>query len=724
MEVTSNRVIEIVRSYGDNHMIDLPDEFERDFHEYVGDVSITSLNILKNVFCKKVAAIFEGVQEMDERYGEIYGRISAAIRIKIGLELGFCDYVQRPMRGMGKSPREILKNFLDSLDDGQSWISADLMRWTEGGQKYGQLLYNRVATNIGWNLEVVRTILGDNDGNLLARNPYAKQEKRVRNRYDARRYLREFLADLPENEGWNAEKLYGWQASDGLNGASVLQWVRPNFGGVFNLDIVRQILGARADELLAQHPFTRKETYLRNEKDAKKYLIEFLNTLSVGLSWSNADLVDWTSESGVKGHVLYNWILRRFNRFDGVVLRDFLESEGEVLLANNPFVPRKENYITSKEKAKEYLMMLLDALPNGEEWSSATLQLYGKICTNGPTGSAVYSWILLNCVEIEGEGVTERAIRVILGSDADTVLAGHPFVPRKIDRIIDRVKAKYYLILFMEALDAGESWSPNTIQLYGHVADGVFGYSIYDWIARNEEKGFNKDGLCAILGEDADRLLREHPFEFAQVRIINTLQDVKKYLLQFLELLPEGMAWSPSTLINFGVIGENGPTGLSVYSWVLRNIRDNNKIDWLYVLIKMVPIEVLKLHPFVHRTREEIGLGTKGKTRGPMTTGRRIFVDTIEGRRKSYCVFPQTGLNPEVLLINKQEVMKVGKQRAALYRAVFKLSGFEWVVVNRFCNGEFVPKEEVELVILKLTAYLQEHNPELFDEENGAATRI
>ncbi len=576
----------------------LPSEFRADFEMCLGNLGdLTSFNAIRKQLCERVKMVLDVDETLSEKYAFIFWQIYLSVRLRLARVLGLREYLDKPVESYGASSKQILKEFLESLSEGESWDLAKLSRWTKDGDNIGSKLHARVRAIVGrWTEESVREILDNEADVLLKRNPFEKEEKRIRDWCTVRHYLIEYLKTLNEGQSWSPETLWQWEFPDGVHGFSLIMWVSNNTDeGRFSLSIVSDLLGSKADEYLRRNPFERKEYRVPDIEAARRYLLEFLEQLSEGESWSWARFDEWTSPDGVRGRSVCMWIYNDLGGFDEAKIREVLGESAAELFAKHPF-EKQEKKITDVKIAKCYLLEFMASLSEGVLWSSTTLQATASIGADGIKGGTLYMWILTN-YPADGGGIDEKSIRTVLGDSAGFVLARNPFEVLKEDRLTSRETARHYLVLFLRSLAEGAAWSPNTLQQHGEVSDNVYGYSIYSWIARNEAGGFCRNSVVSILGNEAELLLARNPFEH-EIRRINTLEDAKKYLLLFLDSLPEGKLWSPSYLMDYGSIGDDGPTGDNLYCWLQGNICREGTIDWLYILMGVLPHEYLEKHPF------------------------------------------------------------------------------------------------------------------------------
>lgn len=546
--ISRETVFEVIKECVAEKGAKIPDGLEADFEAHLPEFnSLKTFNQVRMQLCRRIKKLLEDDGVLAEKYAEIYGQIFRSVRLKLVSLLGFQDYIAQPVYD-GKSSRQILKEFLRTLDEGESWNMLKLSEWEINGDNVGDKLRTRIAAAAGpWNIELARLILAEEATELLKRNPLEKLEWRIRTIYDARRYLRMYLSTLPEGASWSYATLYEWIPPDGIDGVSVIMQIEKKTGDRgFTEDAVRTVLGKEADDLLKRNPFIRHIKQLDSRQKAKRALLDFMGSLDENASWSiNAELYQWTSKDGIRGHNLYNWICRNLGGFSETEIREVLGEDADEALRRNPFTKTSKSN-TDLTAASRNLENFLLGMPAGRVWSITDLQAHGQI-GDGSQGNALHSWASRNL------GAFNLAtIKQMLGERAEELLTRNPFEVRHINRVVDVEAASKYLKKFLELWPAGVSWSPNDLQQFGEIDDGVYGYSVYGWINGHYESGFEEAALREILNGDADRLFLRSPFERKCVGKILTLEDFKKFFVVFLDCLPEGEHWTPSTLKQFG----------------------------------------------------------------------------------------------------------------------------------------------------------------------------
>lgn len=692
--------------------VKIPDNLEGDFSRYLPDLpNLESFNQIRTQLCRTIGGLIKNDEEFGEKYGEIYGQIAHLVRIKLVCLLGFDDYVNRPTSDDSKSSREILKEFLKSLKDGEEWNVKKLSIWEVDGDNVGSRLKTRIGAVVGrWNLDVVRIILGDDANALLERNPFERLEWRIETIYDARRYLREYLTGLPEGVPWSYTTLCEWKSSDGAEGITLAQQIpkKAKCSGLTE-DAVRNALGKEADALLARNPFTKRILRLTSKPAAKAALLDFMSGLSEGEIWSIHPKLDtWLSADGIGGSDLYKWVLRNFGDFNESTIKELLGEDADKALRRNPFT---KNEVKNKdaESVRGYLMAFFDEMGGGKAWCVSDLQKYGQIGADGPKGAAVESWIRRN-----SDGNFNLANLVaVLGEVAESVLRRNPFEVRHVNRVVNAEVAAKYLTQFIGSWPQDTSWSPNDLQQYGEIGDGIYGYSVYDWICRNCTDGFEESSLRVLLGDVADNILARAPFERRLVYKILSLEDFRKFFLVFLDSLRGEKYWSPNTLIQFKTRNDNMPNGRAIYSWIRRNITHDGTIDWLYILIELIPHEYLKKHPFRHRYLGEVSVKSLAgcPKRQAVTPREEVKWPTVEYALHS------SAPDPEKLLLAKEQVELMMLRRQFIDEIYKYMEIDEWILMNRFYNGEDIGDDKLLYLMGRVREIFMEHRPYLFNDD-------
>ena len=723
MRISQEHALDIIQQYCADEGIDVPKSLPCDFKEHIGKAAnMTSFLSLRVGFCARVQKVLKEDAALGDAYGEFFSSVQAPVRLRMARVLGLEEYITQPMEGFTVSPRDALKSYLESLKPGQTWNVHKTEKLRSGiGRKAG-ILMQRLRGNLGGiTRELIADVLGEDAEIVLTRNPFERENRVIKNIWDARCYFRRFLTSLKPKEEWYAEKLYAWTSQDGVHGYSVVNWTKNHCGGHFSESAIGTILGD--DTYLLRNPFkTPHLIRLRGRKDAGKALAAFLRSLPEGEVFTPQRLYDWVSVDEVPGSAIRHWIRNNFGGFTEDDVRILLGDEADELLAKHPF-QKQEKRITNAAIARKWLMSFLEELPKGASWSSNTLQRHGKIGgENGTYGSNLYIWIRNDYYRDDEETIapaprrflmTEALVRKILGQSADATLKDHPFEIRHENVITTRGSAAKYLKKFMLALPAGESWSPTTLQFVGEIGDGIFGYSIFSWIDRNEPKRFSVQSIREVLGDEAEALLKRNPFERAQISdSLKTAEDVGRHLAIFVSALPRGKAWSPSTLFDAGRFHPESPAGYSIHRWITHNLRNDGKPDWLFVLVKLLPESSLQQHPFVH-CGSGIYLGPR-EVKEPRAASTARRQPDISEQNLGRGIWDQSTPTPEDILIDMEERIRVKRGEAVLQLAVKQLRAAgtltreEDTVLTRFTLEEEVKPEELDPILQKLRKKMKE----------------
>lgn len=384
--ILKETVFEVIKECATVKSIKMPDIFQQDFETHLADIApLKFLSQIRYQLCARIGRILDADTDMAEKYAVIYSQIFSAVRLKLICLLDFQNHVTKPVNG-GKSSRELLKDFLQNLKEGESWSLKELREWEIDGVNAGDRLYERIRNLIGfWDQGIIMLILGEEGEKLLQRNPFKKQrnKNKIKNPYVACLYLRMYLASMPAGKTWSHKTFFNWKnPHDGIKGESVIDHLAQE-GQKFTEAAVRAALGADADSLLLRNPFTERPRRLTSAKKAKAALLEFLGGLPEGEEWSFFSMFDiWESKSGVKGKTLYGWIYIHFGSSDEAAVRAVLGEDADSALSRNPF-----KKITGEESATKGLKTFLDSLPERESWSPENFNL--RYPSN-------YSWIQRN----------------------------------------------------------------------------------------------------------------------------------------------------------------------------------------------------------------------------------------------------------------------------------------------------------------------------------------
>lgn len=706
-QIESETVQRIIALHCNEHAINLPAQFRKDMTKCLGtDWSLNHFGDVKKKICVPLQTTLDQNSEAAEKYGDLLSRIRAPIRLRLACAMGFDAYVKNPVKGGGPSVREVLIGFLKSLAPGEQWNQEKLRGWSSSIS--GETLIRRITHILGMGLtqEVIRIILGDNADILLMRNPCKFQHHAIDSRYDACRYLTEFLESKPTGDPWSLIELRNWRAADGVSGETLRLWIQNNYGaGTFSEEKAAAVLGdTRAKRLLKGHKLESGIVKNRNEKQEviARALRIFMRSLP-GRSWNTQTLKDHgTITDNITGQTVYDWLRNHKGGLTRDVVNDVLKKDGPRLLAYNPLDKNNARTVVNRAQAKKYLVLFFGLLLENEPWHSEKLRKFGEI-SDGVTGETVYSWILNN-ESNEGEGLSLRAVSTILGDDSTPELATHPLKPAHVEVVTGSSIAAKYLGILLYSLPEGTSFSTNTLLDYGEIADGVNGNTLYSWIISNCADGYlTEDVIKILLGEEADELIARNRFERERKIIpIKTVADVKKYFADFLRRRRE-KSWAPIDLIKAPIMTQGGPTGLEVYWWLQRNIRHGNTINWLFILTNIISKELFAKHPFIHERWGKFDIGTIKINEGALLTGRPEIGAMSDGRG----VEDEAAASPLALLLAKVEERDVENQQKALQEALLLLDQADYQCVMNFYAGKKSPQKKLQDAIRKLRTIIE-----------------
>jgi len=306
------------------------------------------------------------------------------------------------------------------------------------------------------------------------------------------------------------------------------------------------------------------EDYISADRDNKlsyrAFFRIFLGTLDEGEEWTIGNFKEWEyrGETGMKFYSR----LRRVCGWNIETLKAIIGDDAEEVLERNPCVSLfKPQILRSPVIARKYLVCFLNSLPVGAKWNSDTLRLWAG--QNGVNGSALYYWMNNNLPS----GVTKATLQEFLTEKYVELLTKHEYNAYEI-KINSLGDVKKYLLEFCKQLDEGEEWWSRKLSKW-QAQDGFNGLNIRFYVV-GKTGTFDEASIRYILGEDANEVLERNPF-VAHEKRVNSLEDVQKYLVEFLRSLERGRSWSVAMLRAWrspdNVLGEN------VYRWITRNIR-------------------------------------------------------------------------------------------------------------------------------------------------------
>jgi len=423
--ITGLEFADIIESCAREEKLRLPRSFRDDLASVVEpDDQIGSMNRVSCI-CRRIRRdVLACSEKLESRYSDVVSIVSTPVRFKVACALGFEDIVNEA-REEG-STRGFLRAFIGQLEPGAQWTVTDLKRWEYNGVS-GSRLYYRIHGLCGWNLDVVKVIIGDDAEEMLAKNPCATSFKSEVLTYPvvAKKYLKLYLQSLDQDETWNTESLSAWPGKNGVTGNALYYWMVANFEGGLNSKILKQFLG-RSDVLLSRHPYTGYEKKINSLKDVRAYLVEFLRGLQPGEAWWSSKLDQWQAKDGFRGRNIRFYVDRNVEGgFCEATLRQILKGIAP-LLDEYVFILEKDKVVVSQEQVKQLLVEFLSGLDDGESWHPAKLRRWAN--REGVPGENVYRWIRNNLVSRGGTN-WNAAMTNMLPQD---VLSRNPFCIREV----------------------------------------------------------------------------------------------------------------------------------------------------------------------------------------------------------------------------------------------------------------------------------------------------
>ena len=377
-----------------------------------------------------------------------------------------------------------------------------------------------------------------------------------------REILKLFLTSLTPGETWQPSTLYSWSVDDKPVGKYLCNIIHPKIGSIGKRTI-EVTLGNEAVAVLERNPFDAREERIKTIYDARRYLKEFLQSLDDESEWNPTTLKEWTSEDGTPGCDIWVWFFKKIKGTEDRAseIGTLLGPDGKALLERNPFSMRVRQ-IKGWEGVKNGLLTFLETIPEGQSWSTVELWAWE---TDRWNGHNLYKYF-----SARDKRFDDATVRDILGDKAD-ILDRKPLkmVEQKLRSLED---TKKYLVMFLNDLQPGASWSPADLRDRIQVGkDGPSGTTFMAWIRGNcsdENRNISEKSIRSILGEDADIILKAHPYQ--KIRVLTSAEVTRSYLCAFLEQLEENEPWSVVDLQEYGEI-RDGVDGSGVYGWILRN---------------------------------------------------------------------------------------------------------------------------------------------------------
>lgn len=511
LAVTKSDVLDIIKEcFSEEGLVEpitLDDDFDGlDFRPLTSFSSIVK-------FCKQVNKRVLSSVEREWMYRDVISIVATPVRFRIVQQLGFEEYIDLE-RDSGLSYRAFFRRFLGGLDEGEEWTIGMFKEWECEGTT-GLQYYYRLVQVCGWNLEVVKAIIGDDAEALLARNPCVSNFKPqvLKSAVVARKYLVYYFRSLPVGARWSCDTLRNWVGVNGVNGNSLYYWMNNNLVGGVSSDSLRGVLTNDYLDLLVDHPYAAYEIKLRSLSDVKNYLVEFLEGLDEGEDWWSNKLGEWVAKDGFNGRNIRFFVVRNVGSFDECVIRDILGEDADEFLLRNPFVVI-EKKVDSIEVVKRCLIEFLRTLERGKAWSVAMLRAWKSL--DGVAGKNVYRWITRNVRSF----VSERALVQVLGEDSRRLLRRNPF-ERKSD---DRFYVRLFFRDFFESLHEGEKWNIQKLRSWENV-DGISGRIIYGWIVENVRHEGKVDWMYVLLKFVDSEMIEKHPFVYRGMNVLASDQS-------------------------------------------------------------------------------------------------------------------------------------------------------------------------------------------------------
>ena len=143
MSITIREIKEIALEACRQQQIPVPNTFKKDWNQLFPDenLTLTSFHGVRMEVCQKIK---EALQEKKkkERYEPLFKTILTDVRVKIAKALNFEEKVATKGKGETQSKREVLQEFLHSLQSGKTWSPEDLRSWGAEGYTLYLRVYN------------------------------------------------------------------------------------------------------------------------------------------------------------------------------------------------------------------------------------------------------------------------------------------------------------------------------------------------------------------------------------------------------------------------------------------------------------------------------------------------------------------------------------------------------------------------------------------------------
>lgn len=374
-------------------------------------------------FCKKIQKALEANRELYVEFGPIFGQIRQGINIALLTHLGIDEYFEMALGNTDLSPRETIKLYLSTLQNGEEWSQKSFTNWRGPDGTTGSAVLQQVRNITGGiSDEVIIALLGSDSNEQLAVHPFKPSVTRLRDQYDIARYLEEFLLSLAPGQNWKPADLGSWRSKDGMEGDKICKWLRANMGDL-NSRAINTILGAKK---AGAYHFEKQEKRINSLARARKFLCKFLISLPEAASWSSQTLKEYvsTDSDDPKGESLRSWIERngKGGKVSDESAREVLGPKNVYLLEQHPFVVQRRITITNRSDARRALEAYIDRLPDGATWSPTDLQLAVEIGQAKTPGYSIYFWIEAN---MPGD-FTDETLKELLQGDKSGRLVRNP----------------------------------------------------------------------------------------------------------------------------------------------------------------------------------------------------------------------------------------------------------------------------------------------------------
>lgn len=555
----------------------------------------------------------------------------------------------------------LLAEFLGDLEKmGQAEFGPrDLVRWESSEGRSGATISTWVYTNGGFRESNIRSLLEEVDqAALLDDHPLDVKEKRDWTLKKVRALMKGFLGSLKREETWNISRFRRF-SKDTLSAES---WLRRHYG-IITPKLIAKVLND--DSLLDRNPFEKPNEWTK--KLIFIYLRQFIKDPSLPGAWGPKKVWNWQAPDGTNGQSVCQAMRRFYGDNSGRIDWESAIAEAALELSEHPFEYREIN-VWDDDRVDTLMGEFLRDHPVGQEL--APKDLLAWIANDGTTGPQVHNHLCRSQSKPEGRIDWGQ----VLARQPDDLRSDHPFRPRELWTL---EREQQYFDDFLHGLPENHSWSPTTLDNY-HPPDEARGDAFHAHLTtkyRDPEGGV--DWLYILVNVVPEKYWERNPFKPLKPW---TLKREQQYFDDFLGRLPENHSWSPTTLHNYHPPDE--ARGDAFYKHLKIKYRDpEGGVDWLYILINVVPEKYRERNPFIYNGRDfwKERDATASASRGD------VGIDSY-GRG----VIDESTQTAEEERIEREELEAYHAQRQKIRHALKSLDETERRLLTNYQKGEDV----------------------------------